>query len=209
MLSISTGIGQCIKIQSHGYVRPVDAPRRTRTSISCRGEPCDLALLSREYQSLPGVLSSVSQMPGYTSLTAVCFAPNPPPIRGFSTRILALGNAQAPWTGSCARGNTIWVDEITCSLPYRSRLGISTKRLHHGLLKCTSYDRYGQAPHRSPASTASTSPSSSCLTGNQIPLRISAHLTWRKPVLFRMHQNLDCPLPYGNPEPAPALYILL
>ena len=57
---------------------------------------------------------------GYTSLTAVCFAPNPPPIRGFSTRILlfgipsALDKIRRTW-------KTICVEEITCSLPYRSR----------------------------------------------------------------------------------------
>ena len=53
---------------------------------------------------------------GKTSATTVCFAPKPPPIRGFVTRIFDLGIPSAleiilrTW-------KTIWVELITFSLP--------------------------------------------------------------------------------------------
>ena len=53
---------------------------------------------------------------GYSSATTVCFAPKPPPIRGFKARTFALGIPRAvemilrTW-------NTIWVELTTTSLP--------------------------------------------------------------------------------------------
>lgn len=95
------------------------APSRTVTSISCRGEPA-IWLSYLVKMSFAGRPVCIVTNAGYTSLTAVCFAPNPPPIRGFSTRILlfgipsALDKIRRTW-------KTICVEEITCSLPYRSR----------------------------------------------------------------------------------------
>ena len=56
---------------------------------------------------------------GNTSVILVCFAPNPPPIRGFVTRIFDLGISRA-----CPkihlRWNTICVELSTFNLPYVS-----------------------------------------------------------------------------------------
>lgn len=48
--------------------------------------------------------------------THVCFAPNPPPILGFDTRIFDFGISSA-FARILLTWNTIWVELITCSLP--------------------------------------------------------------------------------------------
>ena len=58
------------------------APKRTVISISWRGEPqvCDS---SRVYTHMAARPVFIVTNAGYTSHTAVCFAPKPPPMRGF------------------------------------------------------------------------------------------------------------------------------
>ena len=53
---------------------------------------------------------------GYTSLTAVCLAPKPPPMRGLETRTMDLGMCRA--LAMLRRAwNTIWVELSTFSRP--------------------------------------------------------------------------------------------
>ena len=91
------------------------APRRILISISWRGDPqvCDSL---RENTHRAGRPVFMVTNAGYTSLTAVCFAPKPPPMRGFSTRMRLFGMPSA-----CDKMRRTWyticVDEITCSLP--------------------------------------------------------------------------------------------
>ena len=70
------------------------APKRTVISISWRGEPqvCDS---SRVYTHMAARPVFIVTKAGYTSHTAVCFAPKPPPIRGFSTRMRPFGMPSA------------------------------------------------------------------------------------------------------------------
>ena len=77
----------------------------------------DSSLVNRILAGLPVFQVTTA---GYTSDTDVCFAPNPPPMRGLITRTLLFGISRAlarirrTWNGT-------WVDETTLSLPYASR----------------------------------------------------------------------------------------
>lgn len=91
------------------------APTRTETSISWRGVEA-VWLSVREKIILDGRPVFQVTKAGKISETTVCFAPKPPPILGFTTRIFDLGIPRAlemirrTW-------NTIWVELKMFSRP--------------------------------------------------------------------------------------------
>ena len=96
-------------------VPSLSAPSRTWTSISWRGLPA-VWHSRRLYTSRAALPVFQVTKAGYTSATAVCLAPKPPPTRVFSTRILLLGMSSAR-ARMRRRWNTIWVEDTTWSRP--------------------------------------------------------------------------------------------
>ena len=103
-------------VTSSARMRPSSfAPRRTLISISWRGEP-QVCASFRVNTHIAGRPVFIVTNAGYTSHTAVCFAPKPPPMRGFSTRMRLFGMPSA-WDKMRRTWKTICVDEITCRRP--------------------------------------------------------------------------------------------
>ena len=96
----------------------LSAPMRTRIFISCLGDEavCDSFLVNIIIDGLPVIRVTKA---GNTSATTVCFAPNPPPIRGLNTWILFFGIPSA-FERIRRTWKTIWVELKTFSLPYAS-----------------------------------------------------------------------------------------
>ena len=78
-------------------------------------------LSCREKISMEGFFSFQVTKAGYTSETAVCLAPNPPPSRAFRTRIMEAGMCRALDTMR-RTWNTIWVELTMFSRPWGSRV---------------------------------------------------------------------------------------